>query len=137
MKRMAMKTSLWRSGKPTVGATILPATGCGASGSKKDCAWNGGSWIETNEVRYVYDGYRVIQERHANNLPQVTCTRGIDLSSSLQGAGGIGGLLARTDMGKWIGGVRLPRRIISATGSLARGQETYKPIKSNNMQRMP
>src|SRR5579884_2047142 len=33
----------------------------------------------------------------------VTYTRGVDLSGSLQGAGGIGGLLARTDMGQWIG----------------------------------
>ncbi len=30
--------------------------------------------------------------------------RGPDLSGSLQGAGGIGGLLARTDMGQWIAG---------------------------------
>src|SRR6185437_10996949 len=48
------------------------------------------------EVRYVYDGNLVIQERDLNNLPQVTYTRGTDLSGSLQGAGGIGGLLART-----------------------------------------
>src|SRR5579884_332894 len=33
----------------------------------------------------------------------VTDTRGVDLSGTLQGAGGIGGLLARTDMGQWIG----------------------------------
>jgi len=39
----------------------------------------------------------VIQERDVNNLPTVTYTRGRDLSGSLQGAGGIGGLLARTD----------------------------------------
>jgi RHS repeat-associated protein len=39
----------------------------------------------------------VIQERDGNNLPQVTYTRGTDLSGSMQGAGGIGGLLARTD----------------------------------------
>src|SRR5579875_2460278 len=34
----------------------------------------------------------------------VTYTRGVDLSGTLQGAGGIGGLLARTDMGQWIAG---------------------------------
>jgi RHS repeat-associated protein len=39
----------------------------------------------------------VLQERDANNLPTVTYTRGIDLSGGLQWAGGIGGLLARTD----------------------------------------
>lgn len=57
-----------------------------------------GSWVQTNEVRYVYDGNLVVQERDANNLPTVTYTRGKDLSGSIEGAGGIGGLLARTDM---------------------------------------
>src|SRR5207244_13321334 len=38
---------------------------------------------------------RVIQERGGNN-PTVGYTRGIDLSGRLEGAGGIGGLLARS-----------------------------------------
>ena len=64
-------------------------------------------------MRYVYDGNVVIQERDGNNVPLVTYTRGADLSGGFpglragrdagdlggrfQGAGGIGGLLARTD----------------------------------------
>jgi RHS repeat-associated protein len=63
---------------------------------EKDFTWSGGAWLQTNEVHYIYDGNLVIQERDANNLPQVTYTRGNDLSGTLQGAGGIGGLLART-----------------------------------------
>ncbi len=63
---------------------------------RKEYTWAGSAWLETNEVRYVYDGNLVIQERDANNLPQVTYTRGTDLGGRLQGAGGIGGLLART-----------------------------------------
>lgn len=59
--------------------------------------WVSSAWVKTKEVRYVYDGMLVIQERDGNNLPTVTYTRGNDLSASLQGAGGIGGLLARTD----------------------------------------
>jgi hypothetical protein len=39
----------------------------------------------------------VFQERDGNNLPLTTYTRGNDLSGGLQGAGGIGGLLARSD----------------------------------------
>jgi RHS repeat-associated protein len=39
----------------------------------------------------------VIQERDTNNVVLVNYTRGKDLSGSFQGAGGIGGLLARTD----------------------------------------
>ncbi|HVV00365.1 MAG TPA: hypothetical protein VHH88_03320 [Verrucomicrobiae bacterium] len=50
----------------------------------------------TNTVLYVYDGNVVIQERDAADLPEVTYTRGLDLSASFQGAGGIGGLLARS-----------------------------------------
>lgn len=64
----------------------------------KDFTWSNGVWLQTNEVHYVYDGNLVIQERNTNNLPMVTYTRGNDLSGTLQGAGGISGLLARTDM---------------------------------------
>ena len=63
---------------------------------EKDYSWSGSAWTQTNEVHYVYDGNLVIQERDASNVPQVTYTRGNDLSGRLQGAGGIGGLLART-----------------------------------------
>ena len=63
----------------------------------RDYAWQNSTWTKTNEVRYVYDGMLVIQERDANNIPIKTYTRGLDLSGSLQGAGGIGGLLAMTD----------------------------------------
>ncbi len=55
------------------------------------------SWIVSSETRYVYDGRRVIQERNSANTPTVSYTRGTDLSSTLEGAGGIGGLLARSD----------------------------------------
>ena len=68
---------------------------------ERDYTWNGSSWVQTNEIHFIYDGNVVVQERDANNLPQITYTRGTDLSGSLQGAGGIGGLLARTDMGLW------------------------------------
>jgi RHS repeat-associated protein len=64
---------------------------------RKEFTWQYGAWIQTNEVRYIYDGNLVVQERDTNNLPIVTYTRGIDLSGGLQGAGGIGGLLARRD----------------------------------------
>ncbi len=59
--------------------------------------WQSGNWAKTNEIRYICDGLLPIQERDSNNVPQVTYTRGLDLSGSIHGAGGIGGLLARTD----------------------------------------
>ena len=55
------------------------------------------SWVPTSETRYLYDGMLVIQERDTNNIPTVSYTRGVDLSGSRQGAGGIGGLLARSE----------------------------------------
>jgi len=69
---------------------------------ERDYNWNGSSWTQTNEVHYIYAGNLVIQERDTNNLPLVTYTRGTDLSGSMEGAGGIGGLLARTDNGQLI-----------------------------------
>jgi len=56
----------------------------------------GSSWSVSGEVYYVYDGNRVIQERDVNKTPAVSYTRGNDLSGTLEGAGGIGGLLARS-----------------------------------------
>ena len=64
---------------------------------RKEFTWQTSAWLQTNEVRYIYDGNLEIQWRDGNNLPTLTVTRGYDLSGSLQGAGGIGGLLARTD----------------------------------------
>ena len=63
---------------------------------RKEFAWQNSNWALLSETHYIYDDMLVIQERDVNNLPTVTYTRGRDLSSSLEGAGGIGGLLART-----------------------------------------
>lgn len=63
----------------------------------RDYSWGGSAWVETNEIRYIYDRELVIQERETNNNVLVTYTRGRDFGGGLQGAGGIGGLLARTD----------------------------------------
>jgi len=54
-------------------------------------------WQLASTTWYIYDGMRVIQERNIANTPTVSYTRGLDLSGSLEGAGGIGGLLARSD----------------------------------------
>jgi YD repeat-containing protein len=59
--------------------------------------YTGGQWTVTDTRYYVYDGMRVIQERNNLNTPTVGYTRGNDLSGALEGAGGIGGLLARSD----------------------------------------
>ena len=71
--------------------------GRGRLRKRVEYAWNPASgWVEGSETRYIYDGMRVIQERDGSNTPTVSYTRGTDLSGSLEGAGGIGGLLARS-----------------------------------------
>jgi len=84
---------------------------------ERDYGWQGGVWLETNEIHFVYDGNLVIQERDANNNPHVTYTRGNDLSGALQGAGGIGGLLARTDNGQPAGGSSFAHAYYHADGN--------------------
>ncbi|MGH7953765.1 MAG: RHS repeat-associated core domain-containing protein, partial [Limisphaerales bacterium] len=71
--------------------------GLGRRRIELDYAWTG-TWTPTNEVHYLYDGNLVVQERDANNNVLATYDRGLDLSGSLQGAFGVGGLLARTDI---------------------------------------
>ena len=73
---------------------------------KRDYTWNTSynQWSLGTETRYLYDGLLVVQERSGSNTPQVTYTRGWDLSGTLAGAGGIGGLLARShgySSGNW------------------------------------
>ena len=71
--------------------------GFGRRRIRKEFTWQTNAWVMTNEVRYVYDGMNVIQERDGSNNPKVSYTRGVDMSGTMQSAGGIGGLLARTD----------------------------------------
>ncbi len=82
--------------------------GLGRLRKRVEYTWNStNGWVVSSDTRYVYDGMRVIQERNgANNTPTVSYTRGGDLSGTFEGAGGIGGLLARShgySSGSWSG----------------------------------
>ncbi len=69
-----------------------------------DYTWSWPNWVSVGETRYIYAGMRVLQERNSGNTPTVSYVRGQDLSGSLEGAGGIGGLLARSSgysSGSW------------------------------------
>jgi RHS repeat-associated protein len=72
--------------------------GRGRSRKRTEKYLSGGQWVTTDTRYYIYDGMRVIQERNSANTPTVSYTRGSDLSGSREGAGGIGGLLARSDL---------------------------------------
>ena len=70
--------------------------GLGRRRIERDYTWSG-SWVNTNEMRLLYDGLLLVQERDTNNVVRITYTRGLDFSAKLARAGGIGGLLALTD----------------------------------------
>ena len=71
-------TNLWR--------TDYRYDGLGRRRVRREYNWVSSAWNRTNEVRYVYDGFLLLQERNSNNIPLRTYTRGIDLG---------GGLIAR------------------------------------------
>src|SRR5690606_21614534 len=58
--------------------------------------YNGSSWAETSDELFVYDGWNVVMVLNANASNAITrkYTWGLDLSQTIHGAGGIGGLLA-------------------------------------------
>jgi RHS repeat-associated protein len=85
--KSAMSSNLWK--------LEFTYDGRGRMRTRKDYTWSVSTWVFNAETRYVYDGMLIAQERSSGNNPLVTYTRGTDLSGSLEGAGGIGGLLSR------------------------------------------
>jgi RHS repeat-associated protein len=67
--------------------------------SKQVWTRTGGAWVDESTTAFVYDGWNLIEEVSTTGAG-ITATKhytwGIDLSGSLQGAGGVGGLLAQT-----------------------------------------
>ena len=63
--------------------------------SKNVYNWNGTAWVLGTSTRFLHDGWNLLAELNALNSNSVVCTYvwGADLSGSLQGAGGVGGLL--------------------------------------------
>jgi RHS repeat-associated protein len=68
---------------------------------KKVSTYNSGSWSLTSNTSFIYNGWNLVKELRTQNseLQTVSYIWGLDLSGSLQGAGGIGGLLARVKDG--------------------------------------
>jgi len=57
-------------------------------------AWTGSS---TNDLQFIYDGWNLIAELSNSHSALRTYTWGLDLSGSIQGAGGVGGLIGMND----------------------------------------
>jgi RHS repeat-associated protein len=62
-------------------------------------AWDGTAWQPADAALFVYDGWNLIEELDGEGDTTASYVHGLDLSQSLQGAGGIGGILARIDHG--------------------------------------
>jgi RHS repeat-associated protein len=63
---------------------------------KKVYSWTGAAWSTSSDTRFVYDGWNLLAEIDSTGAPLRSYVWGLDLSGSLQGAGGIGGLLCIT-----------------------------------------
>jgi YD repeat-containing protein len=65
---------------------------------KKTSAWNAGpeNWDPPTERKFVYDGWNLVGIFDANNALLQSFAWGSDLSGTMQGAGGVGGLLSMT-----------------------------------------
>ncbi len=61
--------------------------------------WNNPAWSgnPTNDVRYVYDGWNLLASLNPALSVRQAYLWGLDMSGTMQGAGGVGGLLAITD----------------------------------------
>jgi len=66
---------------------------------KAACLWTNSAWMLVLSNRFVYDGWDLVAELNATNNNNLirSYVWGLDLSGSIQGAGGVGGLLAVND----------------------------------------
>src|SRR5262249_37570591 len=61
---------------------------------KTSFLWNSG-WKTNAAVKFLYDGWNLVAELNATNNAAIrSFTWGLDLSDSMEGAGGVGGLVA-------------------------------------------
>ena len=63
---------------------------------KKVSTWNGSAYVVASDTRFLYDGWNLLAELNglAGNAVVHSYIWGLDVSGSMQGAGGVGGLLA-------------------------------------------
>jgi len=96
--------------------------------------WTGSAWSVTLSNKFVYDGWNLIAELNGtNNVLIRSYMWGADLSGSLQGAGGVGGLLAENDAVQGVhfvafdGNGNLATLVKTADGTLSANYE-YGPF---------
>lgn len=120
-------------------ATAIPALkqrlefaydGQGRRIAKTVKTWSTGTWAVQTDVRFLYDGWNLVGEYVASGLTPVQLpVWGLDLSGSMQGAGGVGGLLwvtksTATHVPGYDGNGNVIAWVDSSNGSLA-GEAEY------------
>jgi len=66
--------------------------------NKKVYSYSAGSWLQEYESLYIYDGWNLIKETmQGQSVVDSYYVWGLDLSQTQQGAGGVGGLVARVE----------------------------------------
>ena len=58
--------------------------------------WSGSNYVAQSTNRFLYDGWNLVAIMNATNGPDRSFIWGTDLSGSMQGAGGVGGLISMT-----------------------------------------
>ena len=72
--------------------------------SKVVSNWTGSAWAKLSEQRFVYDGWNLLAICDSSSAIQYSFHWGTDLSGTMQGAGGVGGLISMTvHTGAWAG----------------------------------
>ncbi len=64
---------------------------------RKTYAEVSGSWVLQEDLRFIYDGWNLLAEIDAADVIVRDYVWGLDLSGSMEGAGGVGGLLSVDD----------------------------------------
>ena len=101
---------------------------------KTTFSWVSGAWQTNTDVEYVYDGWNLIAEVNATNSASVrSFIWGLDLSGSMQGAGGVGGLVAINSAGNGVhfaayDGNGNVADLINATNGATSAQYEYGPF---------
>ncbi len=96
--------------------------------------WNGSAYVAQSTNRFVYDGWNLIAVLSPNSSLLSSFMWGLDLSGSMQGAGGVGGLLFtwNTELGTQnfvaYGGNGNVTALVSATNGTVSAQYEYGPF---------
>ena len=107
----------------------------GRRASKVVSNWTGAAWALASNVRFVYDGWNLLAELNATNNGVIRpYAWGTDASGSMQGAGGVGGLMwvtstatASTHYPSYDGNHNVMALVNAATGETS-AQYEYGPF---------